>query len=91
MNSLAANDDIPALMGFVRGYRVAVWCPYCTDYHWHGLPLPGYSHREEHCHDASSPYYRSGYTLRPLIEMPAAVWQDAHRRRPYGPHEVISE
>ena len=37
-----------------------VWCEHCETWHYHG---PAEGHREAHCQDSSSPYWRSGYNL----------------------------
>ncbi len=40
--------------------RWPVWCKHCREWHRHG---PGAGHREAHCSDSSSPYWRLGYNL----------------------------
>jgi hypothetical protein len=40
--------------------RWRVWCRHCAAWHYHG---PGEGHREAHCTDPASPYWRSGYNL----------------------------
>jgi hypothetical protein len=40
--------------------RWRVWCRHCAAWHYHG---PAEGHREAHCQDSSSPYWRSGYNL----------------------------
>ncbi len=37
-----------------------VWCKYCQEWHRHA-PVEG--HREAHCPDSQSPYWRTGYNL----------------------------
>ena len=37
-----------------------VWCRYCGKWHRHG---PAEGHREAHCNDSESPYWRVGYNL----------------------------
>lgn len=40
--------------------RYAVWCKHRRAWHFHG---PAEGHREAHCSEPSSGYYRSGYNL----------------------------
>ena len=40
--------------------RWRVWCKHCQSWHFHG---PAEGHREAHCHDSNSPYWRNGYNL----------------------------
>ena len=40
--------------------RWAVWCKQWDTWHWHG---PAEGHREAHCQDPASPYWRTGYNL----------------------------
>lgn len=40
--------------------RWAVWCKFCGAWHLHG---PAEGHREAHCQNVASPYWRSGYDL----------------------------
>ena len=37
-----------------------VWCDHCRTYHRHG---PAEGHREAHCNDPTSPYWKTGYNL----------------------------
>ena len=37
--------------------RWLVWCKHCQVWHKHG---PGEGHREAHCLDSTSPYWRKG-------------------------------
>jgi len=37
-----------------------VWCRHCQAWHRHG---PAEGHREAHCKDSSSPYWKTGYNL----------------------------
>jgi hypothetical protein len=54
-------STLPAEEIVVRGVtRWRVWCRYCRAWHYHG---PAEGHREAHCQDSSSPYWRSGYNL----------------------------
>ena len=45
--------------------RWRVWCKHCQSWHFHG---PAEGHREAHCHDSNSPYWRSGYNLALALE-----------------------
>ncbi len=40
--------------------RWRVWCKHCGGYHFHGAAE---GHREAHCNDQTSPYWKSGYNL----------------------------
>ncbi len=42
------------------GVRWIVWCKYCHIWHWHSLAE---GHREAHCNDSNSPYWKTGYNL----------------------------
>ena len=37
-----------------------VWCRYCQKWHRHGAAE---GHREAHCNDSNSPYWKTGYNL----------------------------
>lgn len=37
-----------------------VWCDHCQQWHYHG---PRDGHREAHCRDPESPYWRTGCNL----------------------------
>jgi hypothetical protein len=37
-----------------------VWCKHCKKWHRHG---PAEGHREAHCNDSASPYWKTGYNL----------------------------
>jgi hypothetical protein len=43
------------------------WCPFCRSYHVHGGE-PDHNgdigHRVAHCHEPSSPFRNTGYSLR---------------------------
>jgi hypothetical protein len=56
--------DAPVLSAYearVKGVtRWFVWCRYWREWHSHG---PGAGHREAHCLDQSSPYWKTGYNL----------------------------
>jgi hypothetical protein len=52
---------LPAAEVVVHGVtRWRVWCRHCNEWHYHG---PAEGHREAHCHEPSSPYWRNGYNL----------------------------
>jgi hypothetical protein len=56
--------DAPVLPAYktVRGgvAHWVVWCKYCKIWHRHG---PAEGHREAHCSDSQSPYWKTGYNL----------------------------
>lgn len=52
--------DAPVLPAYEAKYRGVVWCRHCGVWHDHG---PAEGHREAHCQDRSSPYWRTGYNL----------------------------
>jgi len=43
-----------------HGKRWRVWCEHCGVHHLHGV---GEGHREAHCNDPASPYWRTGYNI----------------------------
>ncbi len=52
---------LPAYEAVINGaVRWVVWCRHCGSWHRHG---PAEGHREAHCHDNMSPYWRTGYNL----------------------------
>ncbi len=52
---------LPAYEVVVKGaVRWIVWCKHCKNWHEHG-PIEG--HREAHCQDSRSPYWKHGYNL----------------------------
>ncbi len=52
---------LPAYECFVSGSVYwLVWCKHCSKWHRHG---PAEGHREAHCNDSESPYWRVGYNL----------------------------
>ena len=59
--------DAPVLPAYEAKYRGVVrwfvWCKHCREWHDHG---PAEGHREAHCWDQSSPYWRTGYIWRML-------------------------
>ena len=52
---------LPAYEAVIEGvtHRV-VWCKFCNKWHWHGAAE---GHREAHCKDSASGYWRQGYNL----------------------------
>lgn len=58
------NLEAPTVAAFEVTNRSHVrwfmWCTHCCHWHIHG---PGEGHREAHCNDDMSPYYRHGYNL----------------------------
>ena len=65
IDDVAAIDiEAPVLSAYetrVRGVvRWRVWCKHCGTWHEHG---PGEGHREAHCDDRASPYWKTGYNL----------------------------
>jgi len=65
---------LPAYEAVIRGStRWLIWCKYCQTWHRHGA---GEGHREAHCNDSSSPYWKTGYNLSY-----AGRWKD---RKPAG-------
>ena len=52
---------LPAYERIVNGSACwLVWCMHCREWHEHG---PTEGHREAHCKDSSSPYWKHGYNL----------------------------
>jgi hypothetical protein len=52
---------LPAYERVVEGVmNWAVWCAHCEKWHFHG---PADGHREAHCTDPASPYWKTGYNL----------------------------
>lgn len=57
------NSDLndPILLGFPTGPNtLAVWCPYCARWHYHGRE-PGM--RVAHCINPQSPFKQTGYRI----------------------------
>jgi hypothetical protein len=56
--------DAPVLPAFdvvIKGVtRWVVWCKFCEKWHHHGAAE---GHREAHCTDSGSPYWKKGYNL----------------------------
>ena len=56
--------DAPVLAAYeasIKGsVRWLVWCKHCGEWHGHG---PTEGHREAHCQDSRSPYWKTGYNL----------------------------
>ena len=51
---------LPAYKARIGTVRWLVWCKHCQVWHQHG---PAEGHREAHCNDSASPYWRTGYNL----------------------------
>ena len=52
---------LPAYEVLVDGVtHWVVWCRHCSEWHRHG---PAEGHREAHCQDSRSPYWKRGYNL----------------------------
>lgn len=52
---------LPAYDARIGGVvRWMVWCEHCRNWHRHGAAE---GHREAHCQDSNSPYWRQGYNL----------------------------
>jgi hypothetical protein len=52
---------LPAYEVRVKGVtQWVVYCTFCNRWHRHG---PAEGHREAHCTDSSSPYWKCGYNL----------------------------
>jgi hypothetical protein len=65
---------LPAYEAIIGGAtRWIIWCKHCAEWHWHG---PAEGHREAHCQDSSSPYWKSGYNLAY-----AGKWRKDGRKR----------
>lgn len=82
---------------FERRYAtLAVWCPHCATFHYHGWDTGNdgtvLEHRVEHCHDPASPFHKSGYWIGTLrrsdpgysshVVKPGTVLRRAYRGRP---------
>ena len=56
--------DAPVLSAYevvLKGaVRWLVWCKHCEKWHGHGAAE---GHREAHCIDSTSPYWKTGYNL----------------------------
>ncbi len=60
--------DCPERPGWqARQATIAVWCPWCCRFHFHGWDPADdgrhASHRCAHCHDPASPFDKSGYYI----------------------------
>jgi hypothetical protein len=52
---------LPAYEAIIKGVtHWMVWCKFCNKWHRHGAAE---GHREAHCQDSSSPYWKQGYNL----------------------------
>ena len=67
--------DAPVLPAYetvsTGSVRWLVWCDHCDVYHRHG---PAEGHREAHCNDPTSRYWRSGFSLAL-----AGTWSERQR------------
>ncbi len=56
--------DAPTLPAYevkiIGGVRWVIWCKHCRKWHRHGAAE---GHREAHCNDSQSPYWKTGYNL----------------------------
>ena len=58
---MADVPTLPAYEAFVNESTYwLVWCDHCQTWHRHG---PMNEHREAHCSDESSPFWKSGYNI----------------------------
>jgi hypothetical protein len=50
--------------------QLAVWCPWCRAWHYHGWDPANdgrhAEHRSAHCHDEDSPFHKTGYHISVL-------------------------
>ncbi len=52
----------PVLLAYqVSDKQLAVWCPYCVDWHYHGLNS---THVVAHCINEASPFKKGGYVVQ---------------------------
>ncbi len=71
LTELFAWQDDPDCPGYQRRYcQIAVWCPFCREFHHHGWN-PAYDgrhaeHRVAHCHSDDSPFNGTGYFITVL-------------------------
>jgi len=70
--------EAPVLGAFEAKYRGVVrwfvWCKHCQIWHDHG---PAEGHREAHCQEWTSPYWKNGYNLAY-----AGRWRDRPKASP---------
>lgn len=58
--------QFPILLGFPNGKnQLAVWCPYCYRWHYHGNVEGS---RSAHCQNPYSPFKKSGYIVKRATE-----------------------
>ena len=63
---------LPAYEVLVDGVtHWVVWCKHCGEWHRHGAAE---GHREAHCHDSGSLYWKRGYNLAF-----AGMWDDSRK------------
>lgn len=91
------NNDIPVLKGFIVGNQIKVWCPYCRDFHTHGLE-DGFKamnhHRVAHCYqrfaygklrECMSPFKETGYYIEPFTKKEIGKGEAAQNLSSYIP------
>lgn len=61
MNILRKEIEFPIMLGFEKEGLLAVWCPFCADFHYH---TDGEGHRVAHCKNPNSPFHISGYIVK---------------------------
>lgn len=68
---MTKEKDVPVLKGFltVGGDKIKVWCPFCRDYHAHGVTegvsQGRKSHRSAHCaEEKSKKHFPNGYFIQ---------------------------
>ena len=66
-------DKIPTVKGFTEpngkeGVTLTFWCPYCCQFHIHGIPAGSKprekQHRQAHCTNPDSPFLITGYYIK---------------------------
>lgn len=76
----------PILLGFeTNDHQVAVWCPYCVSYHFHGKE-EGY--RTPHCINPQSPFLESGYIVKFPTKKQANFENGARKPSSYFPKDT---
>ena len=67
-SKIRRKDKRPILRGYqITPNMIAVFCPYCDDFHFHGwdnsCKPTTIEHRGAHCHNNSSPFRETGYWI----------------------------
>ena len=75
---------IPTLKCFPISRTVKAWCPFCNQWHTHGL-LPGESARSRshvvaHCKSDDSPFKETGYYLKLITKKEAVEFIETLQR-----------